>query len=913
MRRQTPTDQGRKAQGNYLLFSFLFPAALFFMIFAIEQVYPFGPYQAMVIDFYQQYFPFIASLQAKLQAGGSLLWTWNIGMGTNFIALSSYYLASPLNLLLVLCPLAHLREAMTLLLILRLGLAGLSCAYVLKKVFGRNDMSLVFFSMLYAVCGFIIGYFWNTIWLDSFALMPLVFLGTLRLMEGRGAGLYTFALMLSIWCNFLIGLYTCIFVLITFLCVHVVRRPSAGAFLRSLCRIAAFSALAIGMTAVITLPALLRAPDIYRPGNAFPEQLEWYASFVDVLGNFATMATPTVRKGLPNLFTGVLPILMLGAFLLTPRIPLRQRIVSLCVVAFLVVSTNLNVLNYLWNGFNYTIQLPFRFTFILSFVLVMLAFRTLGTMEAPGTPTQPQLIGMLLAGTAITLSAALGPQDMVSVYATAGLTIVYGLLFLLKERGVLGMEALQVVLLVLVLGELAFNAPLGYKAIGKTDHETYFGRQEATRLMLDEAEAADGDAFYRVELSYRLLDNEPALHGYHGVSVFSSTANRHVNRFFEGLGFSARENTNRLIYHETTPLSDALLGVRHFISREGQKLDPLFWEPVRRQSGMLLYENTLPLGLGFMMDGAVAEYAADMNPFVSQNRFLKLASGTEADLFDPPVDTLLEDHENLSVERRTLGLYAYKGTATGKSSALSWTYEVPEDGYYYAYLQAYDTEIMDVTTKGATSERGILQPHITPVGALAAGERVTLSAEIADTSASGTARVFLSRMNPEVYESAHAVLAAQPMRIVRYTDTEVEATIHARKAGLLYTSIPYESGWRAFVDGEEVQITPLMDAMLALPLAEGTHQIRLTYRPAGFTAGLILSLSCLAIAVLCLAISRRRRGGLSPLPPASDAAERTASHPAPCEGEEGEAPSVQNAAEAAAEDKPSDTEDRNAP
>lgn len=48
--------------------------------------------------------PFFSEFQYKLRTGGSLLYSWDVGMGVNFAALYAYYLASPLNWLILLCP-----------------------------------------------------------------------------------------------------------------------------------------------------------------------------------------------------------------------------------------------------------------------------------------------------------------------------------------------------------------------------------------------------------------------------------------------------------------------------------------------------------------------------------------------------------------------------------------------------------------------------------------------------------------------------------------------------------------------------------------------------------------------------------------------------------------------------------------
>ena len=53
------------------------------------------------------------------------LYTWDSGMGTNFLSIFAYYAASPLNLLTVLVPESILREAVTVVLLLKIGCAGL--------------------------------------------------------------------------------------------------------------------------------------------------------------------------------------------------------------------------------------------------------------------------------------------------------------------------------------------------------------------------------------------------------------------------------------------------------------------------------------------------------------------------------------------------------------------------------------------------------------------------------------------------------------------------------------------------------------------------------------------------------------------------------------------------------------------
>ena len=99
----------RRAERHPLLWCFLLPFLLFGAGFVIQGIYPFGNAQILVTDLWHQYYPFLRLLQEKLQTGGSMLYTWRSGLGTNFLSLASYYTASPLNLLTMFLPAAWLR------------------------------------------------------------------------------------------------------------------------------------------------------------------------------------------------------------------------------------------------------------------------------------------------------------------------------------------------------------------------------------------------------------------------------------------------------------------------------------------------------------------------------------------------------------------------------------------------------------------------------------------------------------------------------------------------------------------------------------------------------------------------------------------------------------------------------------
>ena len=97
--------------------------------------------------------------------------------------------------------------------------------------------------------------------------------------------------------------------------------------------------------------------------------------------------------------------------------------------------------------------------------------------------------------------------------------------------------------------------------------------------------------------------------------------------------------------------------------------------------------------------------------------------------------------------------------------------------------------------------------------------------------------------------------------LTEFSDTHLVGTVEAKKDGLFYTSIPYEPGWTATVDGTPIALAEtydpsadavkLTDAVISFPLSAGTHTIELNYSTPGLGLGALISgISVLALALL---------------------------------------------------------------
>ena len=203
------------------ILSFFIPVFIMVLIFVQRGIFPFGDESFLRTDMYHQYAPFFSEFKYKLSHGGSLLYSWDLGMGINFSALYAYYLASPLNWLIVLCPQAYVIEFMTYMIVVKIGLSGLSFTYYLSKHSIKKKSGIVFFGIFYALSGYIAAYSWNIMWLDCIILFPIVCLGIVRLVKTGKGLLYTLILGLCILSNYYISIMICLFMVIYFISLNV--------------------------------------------------------------------------------------------------------------------------------------------------------------------------------------------------------------------------------------------------------------------------------------------------------------------------------------------------------------------------------------------------------------------------------------------------------------------------------------------------------------------------------------------------------------------------------------------------------------------------------------------------------------------------------------------------------------------
>lgn len=864
---------GAFRRNKYLWYAFLFPFVLTYLAYLTRGLYPIANRDILTIDLYHQYAPFLSELYEKLSGFDSLLYTWNAGMGLNFLALSAYYLISPFNLILLLFPRANLPEAIAFIQVLKIGLCSLTMAYYLRRKFGRDGIGLALFGSLYAMSTYVIAYSWNIMWLDGVLMLPVIALGLDEMIAGRRYIRYVVLLALTITFCYYISYFICLFLVIYFLISYFSMYPALrfGLLLRKGVKFAFFSALAGGLSAIVVLPTYTALQLTSAANDTMPSVWKLSFNLFDFLTNQMLVVPLHIRDGLPNIYCGLVMLLLIPLYFFSPTIPIRSKVAHIVGLMMVYFSFNINALDFIWNGMHYPNQLPYRYAFVYVFLVVSMGYPVfLRLKEFPAR----LILGVAMAAAAFVLlaeklgAASADPLTVyLSVFFLSLLAAAFG-----YARNVRHPRELRITVLAsVIIAEILVNTFVSVDLLDRTEYYSDRGGfvEDRVRLidLMDRVEADGSGDFYRVELLEPRTVNDTILHSYRGVSVFASTAYLKTTQVMRALGLH-NNGINSYRFSDSTPVVESILGIRYLVGKDAAYSRPTM-ETDRTDGEYTVFKNPYALPVAYMAGQNMDDWQLyDDNPFDVQNQFLQLSTGIDKVFL--PLKTAVLTESNMTIQKTSSdSSYSYTKPGTGSCSA-TLTIDVPISREVSFYLDANQLDTTMVTIgddeTGARSY-DLKRPYIVDLGFLDAGTVIQVQMTFKDAT-SGSIKLYAASLDEVRFKQAMKKLSDQGLDVETFSDTSIVGTIQVREAGTLFTSIPYDAGWTVKVDGNKVPASALADGLLSVELVTGEHRIEMEYLPPKLLLGALVtagSLVVLAAVALVLGLIRRRRPPDEPL------------------------------------------------
>ncbi len=829
-------------------------------------MWPFGEKSAMMVDMHHQYAPLLSELRYDILNGGNPLYTFEVGLGANYLSLFGYYLASPFNLFLLLFPERLLAEGILFITLLKNAVTGALFAFCVQELYGKRSLHIPVVSVMYSMMMYLLAYSWNIMWLDVVMILPLVVYGLERLLKTGKYLTYVLSLAYALYANYYIGFMLCVFLVLYFVVICLRRRRTGRAIGVAFGRFAGFSVLAAGLVAVLLVPVFFALQNTSAAGAKLPE-LTNTLNIWELLGRHLANTSPTIRSGnLPNIYCGVLTALCVPLFASNKGIPARRRAVYMALWLVLLFSFLVNWSDLAWHGLHAPNDLPYRFSFLYAFFLLLMATDTL--VHIRDIELRQVFLSFAGAVAYLMLEEQFGNSEVygfATVYINLALFAAYTVVLALCTRKLLRRRVAYAVLLLIVTAEMALG---GGGTMLRLNQNEYFTRhsdyvdnenteaiRKAVTLTQRKGNMLSKGDFYRLEFLPRRTCVDTALFHYRGMTSFSSSNYYDTTTLLGGLGYAVN-GVNSHLYKSYQPFTDSLLGIRYVIVGPGETAPaPL----IHRDSVTVgsttyaIYENPYTLGLGYLVNNDAKDYHyTKYDPFYSQNDLFTALTGDPSSLYT--LYTVQPTDEAM-------------GTSTGTVSGFrTYTDEVNNIAYFavtvtdtapiYLYADCGAADTLSVSMGEKQWSFTPYEPYIVNAGTVEAGTTITLAVN-SDTACSGN--FYVAELDEAVLESGMQTLSESQLVVSDFGGNHVTGSINADKSGLLMTSIPYDSGWRVTVDGKAVETASVSDGLLAIPMTAGKHTVSMVYIPKGLLIGGAASVISLIVLVVLLIVGRARK------------------------------------------------------
>lgn len=798
------------------------------------------------LDLYHQCAVFGKLIMEKLREGSNFFYSWNVGMGGNTALLFAFVAMSPLNIFYLF--IKDIEIAALAVVILKPALAAaFFCAYAKYNL--RQESKLVIaISIGYGIGSYYFAMMMMNSINEGLYFLPLVLIFIKHFLDtGRKTGLtliYALSFLAYFYGGFIVGIssfgYLC-------LCIFVHRQYTGGQRLKILFRYAACVAVAILLSACVLLPAAYYATALNgKAGDTA------YIGFVatpvwDILACFLPGRTYAFDTPFPYLYCGLLTLILLFVYLCNREVAKKEKICVASVILVLILSMMVEPVYLALHMFNEPNGYTVRFAYVLSFVAASAAVRQLSCLRQ--IRFKSVIVFLVLSLSLFWASPILDrmlqtDKRLTASYKVLGLIAVQMLLWiwlLYRYRSKQSGKGLFLLAVLLTMAETAVNGHYLLNDIGYYYREFYEVKHQAAEDAITRIKAEDA-GIYRIDYPDKHNLNMQTAYDYYGIAYFSSIVNEASSRALDCLGYSRGDFS--IADSIQNDVMKMLFGMKYTVRSP--------WNTLERKYEVT--ENPYSLPLGYMVREEILSYAFSENKFENQQKLLESMTGENAlcmEIYDGDISL---HPQNVDLAQMEEGIGILGADLESGLAYLKFTMPYQEGVIPYAcFFTGLDRDLGNVpwisTSSGIDVIRleisSVAKPHIVPM----VREEDNFAVYIIFPGIGVIDLFNLKRADFALYhEDGLAVYYENLLKAGMQIDVMEDGYVRGRVAAseekpVLFTSFPYEEGWKAFVDGKEQEICPLLEGgFIGLKLEPGEHEVELRFTAPYSVQGRRLSL-----------------------------------------------------------------------
>ncbi len=671
----------------YYIAAFLIPAALMFIAYVIFGVYPFGERSVLTLDLNGQYVYYFENIRDAFWSGENPLYSWSRNLSGGYQGVIGYYLASPFTFIVILMPRSLIIEALMIMQLCKIGACGVTFYHYAVKSKGVPHLQAVIFSTMYALMAYVAIQLIDPMWIDGPIFLPLCILGLEYLVDDGRKINYIIPLAIMFIANFYIGFMVAIFVALYFvyyLFFGAKTKFKTFDYIKVIGRMVLATGVVLMCSFIMIFPVYkalaLGKFDFSQPDYSFKTMfnpLELIATLLPNQYYSVNVDEGTRMYGRPEIYCGVLTLILVPLYYFNNRIKTNRKIGYSLIMAIMFLSMWIKPLNMMWHGGQDPNWLPYRYSFLVSFILVSMAAETFSNLDGYKLKVGPPagVFGVLVLLIFIFESimktfdynesrykyVAIAPYSenvtingesrnhlflgtLVFGAALAAIYLAYVWMYSHAKKQV-HKTAVSIAMGVLVLFEAGYNS---FDTIFKIDKEVYYSSKNSYSAIMDAPKVAEeleniDDGLYRTEKTFFRNVNDNQAYGFKGISHSSSVMNTKIINFLEPLGYSTKSYETR--YDGNTPLADSLLGIKYVIDDPSkynpssnkktllspyyEKIHSMTYNTENGENPIDIYRNNDALPIAFMADDDILRlsFLGNDNPFNSMNNFLSSMTG----------------------------------------------------------------------------------------------------------------------------------------------------------------------------------------------------------------------------------------------------------------------------------------------
>lgn len=852
---------------KYTLISGGIALFIIMLVYFCYEIIPFGDRTIYRMDLYHQYGPLFTELYNRLVSGESLIYSWNTGLGSSFLGNFYNYLSSPISLIVLIFGHKNTFEAVAAMIAIKCVLSSMSMANYLKKSQDINSFYGSAFGVLYAFCGYFIAYYWNVMWIDAMYILPFIILGIERIIDTGKTRTYFFALILAIFSNYYIGFILCVFSCIYFIYYYVcsldkigkrkINLPKGELFIDKLANSFFFrSGLKFGFASLgaglVLLFMLVPLASILQSSSATtgsaPTESEFYFNIFDFVSNHLASLEPTIRSSgddvLPNVYCGVLTIILLPLYMFSNKISSTEKAASAVLLAVMYFSFNLNYFNYFWHGLHFPNDLPYRQSFMYSFILIVMAAKVLKNIYE-FNKKQILTVGIAIIAYIVLVqqmptNKVLDSTVYISIVFVFLFTIVLGLITSKKNQAF----ALSVMLVCSVAAE-SITANTDHYVANQTK-ESFAGDYDDFKALQTSIAETDDSLFYREETTKNRARMDPSWYDYNGVSIFSSMAYEKVANLQKYIGLYGNK-INSFTYNPQTPVYNSMFSLKYLYDKSDYLVEGEYYTLKDSNSTFTAYENNYMLNIAYPVSKDVLDWdASDIdNPVMAQEELFKASTGING------VYERIEDFEIiygniLSLDRELVntGSFVMNKISDEFNGSITIELTAKDNRNIYIYVYSRNLDTVSILSPSYSNTMNVLDGYILDIGKHEIGETISIELPLKDDVSYANVDFVAFNVNQEKFVEGYEKLKNGQLEYTNFDDTKIEGTFIAERDEILFTTIPYDVGWNVYMDGEKVKqedIVQISDSLLGVKTTRGEHSIKFVYEAKFLTETLVIS------------------------------------------------------------------------